>query len=585
MSFRFRKIGPRLAAVALLGAVLIHPAMPRAETAGWAGAYLAAEHASRSGDVDAAADFYMQALAADPDNPALLERAVLNAVAAGQLASAITTAHHLAEVRPGHQMAALILAADALKRDEPAAVKALFAGEAEATGRFLSDLLIAWGTFGTGDHEGARAALAALEADQSVGVAGQMLAAYHQGLLEAALGNDQAANEALLRAEEYGGKGNLRFTRVRAGVLARLGRVEEARALIRDRLGATVGNKRIEALDREIEAAEEPIPLVTTAEEGAAEAFFGIAGFLARGQAQVVGLAYARIATYLDPDLIDAKLLLAQTLLASEQFDLAVAAFEAVPRDVPEALEALIGRAEAMYEAGRVEPAIVAMREVAARYPRSMEAQNALGDMLRREERFQEAAVAYDASIKLIDEVETAHWVLFYQRGISYERSKQWDLAESDFRRALDLEPDQPLVLNYLGYSWVEMGRNLDEAQRMIEKAVEQRPQDGFIVDSLGWVLYRLGDFNGAVEHLGKAVELQPVDPVINDHFGDALWMVGRRTEARFQWRRALSFKPEEAALERIRRKLDVGLDTVLAEEAAAGKPAIFGASETRSGG
>jgi Flp pilus assembly protein TadD len=179
--------------------------------------------------------------------------------------------------------------------------------------------------------------------------------------------------------------------------------------------------------------------------------------------------------------------------------------------------------------------------------------------------------------VALLATPEQRHWPLFYQRGIAYERSKQWDKAEADFLKALELEADQPLVLNYLGYSWVEMGRNLDRAQAMIEKAVEQRPEDGYIVDSLGWVLYRLGNFPGAVEHLERAVELRPVDPVINDHFGDALWMVGRKTEAQFQWKRSLSFKPEEKDAERIRQKLAKGLDAVLAEEAASGNPAIIG--------
>jgi tetratricopeptide (TPR) repeat protein len=124
-------------------------------------------------------------------------------------------------------------------------------------------------------------------------------------------------------------------------------------------------------------------------------------------------------------------------------------------------------------------------------------------------------------------------------------------------------------VLNYLGYSWVEMGRNLDEAKGMIERAVEQEPENGYITDSLGWVLYRLGDYQGAVEWLEKAVELAPVDPVINDHLGDVLWAVGRKIEARFQWHRAMSFDPEPEEAERIRRKLEVGLDVVLEEEGA----------------
>lgn len=160
------------------------------------------------------------------------------------------------------------------------------------------------------------------------------------------------------------------------------------------------------------------------------------------------------------------------------------------------------------------------------------------------------------------------NWVLFYQRGICYERSGEWAKAEADFFLALDMEPDQPLVLNYLGYSWLEMGLNYQEALDMIRRAVAARPSDGYIVDSLGWGYYRIGDFENAVKELERAVELRPVDAVINDHFGDALWRVGRKREAEFQWRRALSFDPEEKDAKRILRKLEVGLDVVLAEEA-----------------
>jgi len=171
----------------------------------------------------------------------------------------------------------------------------------------------------------------------------------------------------------------------------------------------------------------------------------------------------------------------------------------------------------------------------------------------------------------LIGQPERRHWFLFYVRGIAYERSGRWEEAERDFRKALELEPDQPNVLNYLGYSLVEKGIKLDEALEMIRKAVEKRPNDGYITDSLGWALYRLGRYEEAVEPMERAVELTPLDPVINDHLGDVYWMVGRKREARFQWKRALSFGPDEKDAARIRRKLEVGLDKVLEEERAGG--------------
>lgn len=199
---------------------------------------------------------------------------------------------------------------------------------------------------------------------------------------------------------------------------------------------------------------------------------------------------------------------------------------------------------------------------------------SALGDLLRQQEQYEEATAAYDKALEYSDEGAAARWFLYYARGISHERLKLWDKAEADFRSALEINPDQPQVLNYLGYSLVERRVNLDEALGMIERAVEARPDSGYIVDSLGWVLYRLGRYDEAVGHMETAVELMPVDPVVNDHLGDVYWAVGRYREAEFQWKRALSFiDPEdtdgEADPERIRRKLEVGLDEVLSEEGA----------------
>ena len=350
--------------------------------------------------------------------------------------------------------------------------------------------------------------------------------------------------------------------------------------MIDERLDGTYGDPGLAAVRASIEEGVVPEPLATTASQGAAEVLFGVSGLLARGRNRLIALAYSRLATFLDPRLVEAQLLIAQILDQDEQYDLAIAAYDAVPDTAPEALTASIGKAEAMHAAGQVDEAVAAMDMTIERFPDAIEAHTSLGDLLRREKRFEAAGDAYNGAIELIGEPEQQHWVLFYQRGITLERSDQWDAAESDFRKALELEPDQPLVLNYLGYSMVELRLNLDEAEEMIEKAVEQRPDDGYIVDSLGWVLFRFGDFDGAVEHLERAVELRPVDPVINDHYGDALWMVGRQTEARFQWKRSLSFEPEEKDAKRIRRKLADGLDAVLAEEEAAGNPAIIGRGE-----
>ncbi|HSF96594.1 MAG TPA: tetratricopeptide repeat protein [Thermohalobaculum sp.] len=552
---------------------------------GIAGPYLAAENAARRGDIAEAARLYAEALLRDSSNTRLMENTLNQQLAAGDLDRAIPVARRLDALTPGAHLGSLLLAAEAMRKGEPGKARVALVSGRDEVSSFAGKVFDAWATFEAGDTDGSREILESLQETTNDSGAGGIVSAYHLGLLEAAAGLDEAALPALERAAELAGRETPRMVRIRAGVLARLDRVDDARALIAEQLGKTLGDERLEALDADLAAGKIPAPLVRDGLQGAAEGLHNVSGFLSQSSNWLLSLAYARLAVYLDPELTEARLMIAGILRDREQYDLAIAAFAAIPDDAPEALDARIGRAGALFDSGQADAAVAVLRETAALYPRSIEAYTMLGDTLRRESRFAEASDAYDGAIALVESPERRHWVLYYQRGIALERSKQWDRAEADFRKALELEPEQALVLNYLGYSWVEMGLHLDEAQTMIEKAVEQRPQDGFIVDSLGWVLYRLGDFAGAVEHLERAVELQPVDPVINDHFGDALWMIGRRVEARFQWKRALSFEPEDDDAVRIRRKLAEGLDAVMAEEAAAGKPAIIGTGAGTSNG
>jgi Flp pilus assembly protein TadD len=184
----------------------------------------------------------------------------------------------------------------------------------------------------------------------------------------------------------------------------------------------------------------------------------------------------------------------------------------------------------------------------------------ALGNILRGRKEFAECADVYTKAVDTISKPEKPNWVLYYFRGICYERSKQWPKSEADMKKALELYPEQPLVLNYLGYSWIDQGINLDEGMRMIQRAVEQRADDGYIVDSLGWAYFRIGNYEQAVKNLEHAVELKPEDPTINDHLGDAYWKIGRQLEARFQWSHARDLKAEPDELVKIEEKLKVGL-------------------------
>ncbi len=559
---------------AVIAAMVAGVAPVGATETGVAGPYLAARQAEAEGDVAAAARLYSEALSRDAENTSLLERAMTHEIAAGNVAQGIELAKKLEKVQPGHHLGVLALAAGDLKKGDPQAASKLLGDNAP----FVGQIMAAWADYAQGKNDKAIETLTALEKSEANGRPGQVVAAYHLGLMQAATGDDEAAAASFARAAEMTEGGTLRLARLQAGALARLGRKDEAMAVIKDRLQGTYGSRTLAQVSDRLSEGNVPKPLVTTAEQGAAEVLYGVSGLLARGQNRLVALAYSRLATWLAPGLTEAQLLIAQILHGDGQYDQAIAAYEAIPSGSPEALSAQIGKAQALQEEGRTDDALAAMRAAVERFPDALEAHTALGDMLRRESRFEEAAAAYDRAIALLgDAAQPQYWPLFYQRGITLERSKQWNRAEADFRKALELEPDQPDVLNYLGYSWVERGENLGEAEKMIRQAVDQRPDDGYIVDSLGWVLFRFGEFPKAKEQLERAVELRPVDPVINDHYGDALWMVGRKTEARFQWKRALSFKPDEDEAERIRKKLDKGLDAVLAAEEADGQPGVIG--------
>jgi len=365
-----------------------------------------------------------------------------------------------------------------------------------------------------------------------------------------------------------------RAAMARAEILSQLGRNDHALDILSDAFGTGFDPALTAMADRLAVGETIPFTHVSGPSDGLAEVFFSIGQALRGETSDDYALVYARAATFLRPDHIDAILLSAQLLDSLNQFDLAGAAYRQVPPSSLAYHAAELGRAEALRSAAKPDAAIEVLENLALRYPTLPNIYTSLGDLHRQQEEYDKAAIAYDKAIDLTDEDSRSLWFLHYARGISFEREKDWPKAEADFRAALDLNPNQPQVLNYLGYSLVERREKLDEALEMIERAVAARPDSGYIVDSLGWVLYRLGRYEEAVGHMERAVELMPVDPIVNDHLGDVFWAVGRYREAEFQWSRALSFiDPEdtdsEADPERIRRKLDVGLDQVLQEEGA----------------
>jgi tetratricopeptide (TPR) repeat protein len=313
---------------------------------------------------------------------------------------------------------------------------------------------------------------------------------------------------------------------------------------------------------RETKAGTKLPPLVDSPQAGAAEALYGIGASLTRRGGEDLALVYLQLALYLQPNHALALLSLGDLYESVKKPPMAIKVYERMPASSPLKRNAQIQLATNLDAADRSDEAIKILKEVIAQDPKDLEAIMALGNVERGHMKFADCTETYTKGIDAIAANSEAkpNWVYFYFRGICEERSKNWDKAELDMKKALELQPDQPHVLNYLGYSWIDRGTNLDEAMKMIKRAVDQRPDDGYIVDSLGWAYYRIGNYEEAVKTLERAINLKPEDPTVNDHLGDAYWRVGRTLEAKFQWAHARDLKPEPDELPKIEAKIENGL-------------------------
>ncbi len=545
---------------------------------GIAGPYLAANQADLRNDYAAAAEYYDQALQVRPGNASLLNNAVVVNVIAGNLSRAQTLAERLQLLSPESQMMALTRLAEALRAENYALALKISEATEYRLNPFMSLLAQGWAHVGLGEFAMATKVFESFQDNPALKTYDPRAKVYGQlhHALALALAGDFASSAKILDGDADGPLHLNRLAMLTHIVaLSQADRIDEARAMA---AAALIGNRsdpELEAMAAALDAGEAlEFTQLTTAADGAASVYAILAGDLTREQARRLGLVYARLATHIRPSYHEVTTLIGDALIEQGQYDLAAAAFEDVAPTSAWYVTAEIGRADALVGAERVDEAIEVLSHLARAQPDNMPVITALGDILREEEAFDRAVEVYDQAVALIDTPAPSDWRLYYVRGIALERNGLWDRAEADMRKALELNPDQPLVLNYLGYSLVELRQDMDEALDMIERAVAQRPQDGYITDSLGWVLYRLGRYEEAVVHMERAVELLPVDPILNDHLGDVLWKVGRETEAVFQWKRAMSFDPLEVDAERIRRKLAVGLDAVLAEEESAASTA-----------
>ncbi|MBU0801096.1 MAG: tetratricopeptide repeat protein, partial [Alphaproteobacteria bacterium] len=503
---------------------------------GFAGKFLASHFAQTAYDWETASDYLGQVITHDPENFDLIKRAMVLAMGTGDSVTAAKWAQELLKAEPENGFAHLIVAVDALARKDNDAARIAMEKmpEGDMTS-FAKPLLLGWAEAGRGTLE-------------ISGLAQVPMHLYHGPLMALMLDNKTQARLFTEQIMQVKGLTQGEAMRV-ADMLAALGDKDKALGLyqglkLQEGASHDVIDKKISAVEKGDEAimkATIPPMQVTTVQQGAALALYDMASILYQEESDSSTKLFAQMALAVDPDLIDARLLLAETLVRNDRLDEAIALLKTVPATYPSFMETQRHAAELLAEAGRQDEALQMMNGLYEQHG-DIESLIRVGDIYRHAEDYNAALKAYNRAAKAIGkDVPEEYWHLLYARGMVHEREGHWKEAVADLTAAVEYRPNHPYLLNYLGYGWADKGENLEKSLELIRRAVALRPMDGYITDSLGWVLYRMQKFEEAVPHLERAVELLPYDSTINDHLGDAYWQVGRRLEARFQWRRAIN--------------------------------------------
>jgi len=560
---------------AVLAAQDTAPAPGPVQVNSFAGAYLAGRVAEVDNDLADAITYYTKALAFSPDNQALRQSLMLALLAEGRFDEALPQAEKLKSVPEIERLSRLTLAVDAFRKKQYVeAEKQLTIDEESDLDALIAKVMIAWAKLGEGNKEGAIATLDELAGPDWYG----LFVKYNKALIAEQAGmNDvaEAAYRATVDDVAAGGAAPdtwLRASEAYAGFLARQGK-KDAALMVLDKADELVTGRLplIDLRDR-ISKGETIPPLVATPADGASEHLFALASALNRSGGESFVRLYLQLSLALKPHSDQVLVQLAAVAEQQEDGARAIKLYESVPSSSPLYRVSQLQMGLNLADLDRRDEAITLLTRLVDQNPSDMRGYLALGGVYASKEDFAGAAKVYDRAVAEIDSKPSflpkdpraaSNWNIYYQRGIAYERLKQWPKAEPNFRKALELFPNQPQVLNYLGYSWIDMNMNLQEGMDMIRTAVELRPSDGYIVDSLGWAHYRLGEYDEAVRELERAVSLKPDDPVLNDHLGDAYWRVGRRLEATFQWSHARDMKPEPAILAEVEKKLKEGLPPV----------------------
>jgi len=531
---------------------------------GFAGAFLAGQTADVDNDTAHAIEYYRKALEFDPENSDIKQRLMVALFTDGRFSEGAVLAREMKDDAAVAQVSRLAIMVEATtKREYRKAANLLDPENSNPIDRLLNTLLKSWAEFGDGKGEAALKSILTLDGPPWYPV----FTRYHAGAMSLAMGNKDAARKHFtdLIADPQGGGAApdtyIRGVMALAGMEAREGNERAALNALAAGEEFSPGYAPLAALKQLILDGNKPEAGVKTAQQGAAAALFTLGSALNREGAEETVAVYLQFAKALDPANAETLVILGGLKERLGKAEDAIAIYEAVPETSPMRRVSELQLGLALADLDRNGEAKEHLKALIESDPKDIRSYLAYGSVLSQDKDYVEMALTYETAISVIGPAPTRNdWNLFFQAGIANERLKHWPKAEAHFKRALELYPDQPQVMNYLGYSWIDMNINLEEGMDLIRAAVDLRPNDGYIVDSLGWAHFRLSQYDDAVRELERAVELKPADPTINDHLGDAYWRVGRELEASFQWKRALANEPEADLKPQLELKLSEGL-------------------------
>ncbi len=529
------------------------------------GNYLAGQFAQNQKDWEKASDYIGNVLEQDKNNLSLQKHAMVLAMGAGKIDNAIDLSKQVLKNEKGENdlLAVLFSSVDAFHQENYiGAIEALEKVEAQSVAAFIVPVLQLWAYSSEGT----------LKIDM---LDDHSFYAYHAMLAANYLNKGYEATEYALDAFDIG-EMDVRDLEKVADLFYHLDKTEKAfeiyKMLNQKGFGTEEVEQKIQRLNEQQSIKDLlKITNVNSPKEGAAIVYLDMAEILLREQSYDSAILFSRMALHLNAELSKARTFIGTALARFEQYEDAIEELEFIQKD--DDLYILAQRQiAALHTNLKQQDKAISILDQLYKTHDDLDALIQIGEIYRFDEDYKKAAKIYNKVLSRWDdsEIPEDYWHVLYARGMAYERLKKFDIAEKDLKTALEFQPNNPYILNYLGYSWADQGKNLDQSLEMIERAVQLQPNDGYIVDSLGWVYYKLGDYKNAAKYLERAVELLPYDATINDHLGDAYWRNGRKIEAKFQWRRAVNYSDdttEEGLKERVQKKLLSGLGTVEEEE------------------